>query len=53
MLKVYTETINVEINVPSAQSLRPTNAESLQSINVEINVPSAQSLRATTAESLH
>ena len=29
MMKVYTETINVEINVPSAESLRATNAESL------------------------
>ena len=29
MLKVYTETINVEINIPSAKSVRATNAESL------------------------
>ena len=34
-----------------AESLRGTNAESLQAINVEINGPSAESLRATSAES--
>ena len=44
MLKVYTEAINVEIKVPSA--------ESLQATNVEIKVPSAEILPAANADGL-